>query len=161
MTQQQKEQSKPPANTFRATRELCIAEGFWNLCFVAVQSSVLPYIPQMYARVWSPSLTWLGWLTVLIFGGFTVYKAALATRWLWRIKYLTQPVYVEPTHWQDQFPFTRKRLIGRALVAVLGVLVALFGLLGRIFHPLFVGYYFAVPCLIISVITGWKHFKKL
>jgi hypothetical protein len=157
---QQKEQLKPHANTLRVTRELCIAEGFWNLCFVAVQSSLLPYLPQMYARVWPSSFAWLTWFSVLGMGLFVFYKAALATRWLWRVKYLMQPVYVEPTHWQDPFPLTKKRLIGRTLVAVLGVLAALFGLLDHIFHPLFIGYYLAAPCLIISVIAGWKHFRK-
>ncbi|WP_309720023.1 hypothetical protein [Armatimonas sp.] len=160
MIQQQKEQPKPPAHTFRATRELCIAEGFWNLCFVAVQSSVLPYLPQMYGRVLSPSLTWLACLTVLIFGGFIVYKIALAARWFWRIKYLTQPVYVEPTHWQDQFPFTRKRLVLRTLAVVLTTLIALGALFGQVFSPMLLGYYLAVPCMIVSVIAGWKHFRK-
>lgn len=156
---QQPEKLKPLAPTLRATRELCLAEGFWNLCFVSVQLGFLPLLPAMYARFLPASLTWFSWLTLFTLSAFVLYKIALAARWLWRIKYLTQPVYVEPTHWQDQFPFTRKRLLGRTVATIFVSLIALIGLIGTKFSPLFLGYYFAVPCMIISVIAGWKHHR--
>jgi hypothetical protein len=160
MLQQYKQQlEKQNAKPLLATRSLCVSEALWNLSFVAVQISCLPYLPRMYARILPASLAWFAWLTVLTFGLVVLYKVALAARWLWRIKYLTQPTHVEPTHWQDQFPFTRKRLIGRTVAAILGFLLFLAAIINQVFSPLVLGYYLAVPLMIISVIAGWKHMR--
>jgi hypothetical protein len=157
----QKQSTPKRATTLKATRALCISEGFWNLFLGMYQVAMLAILPRLYLSLLPNYLAWMTWPTVVVVGMLTLYRIALAGRWFWRVQYLSQPIFVEPTHWQDKKQsFSVSRLILATVCAVIATLIFLPLLLVRPLPPLLLTAIIALLCLILSVIAGWLHFKQ-
>lgn len=147
-------QAQRPPETFLATRELCLAEGFWNLAWVLWQGSSLFWlVPALHGKPLLQATCCLGALILI------AARGALGLRWFWRLRYVKVPARVRPVHWKDDNGLSPQRLVGQGVVLLM--LGALLGVLAQEpeLRALWTMAILVLPCVLLSVVTGLRHLR--
>jgi len=147
-------QAQHPPETFLATRELCLSEGFWNVAWVLWQGSSLFWlVPLMHGKPVLQVICFLGALILI------AVRGALGLRWFWRLRFVNVPTTVQPLHWEDENGLSSRRLVWQGVILLM--LGALIGILAheQELRALWIMAILVLPCVLISLITGLRHLR--